>query len=292
VLGVALAACKPAPEPRTPAKASPGTAGSAALPAEPAGPPDPDVAATVARVIGSAHHPQLRWPDIPDVAPTLKLLYDAEPDGLFWFAGRAPYPGLAGAVAGLALADEHGLDHADYDARALAESWAGVRDGTQAAPAQRALLDLGLTASVARLLSAVHVGRVDPATLRWGYDITPKTLDRAAILRELRRGGDLQHVLAYLEPPFAHYARARHALARYKAAAAQRAAPVPALRRPAEGRTGEAVERAGRGSRRASRHSAISRTARAAPRLERRASDLPLVDAVGLQARHGSRRTR
>jgi murein L,D-transpeptidase YcbB/YkuD len=230
VLGVALATCKPAPEPRTPAKASPGTGGGAALPAEPAGPPDPDVAATVTRVIGSAHHPQLRWPDIPDVAPTLKLLYEAEPDGLFWFAGKAPYPGLAGAVAGLAFADEHGLDHADYDARALAERWAGVRDGTQAAPAQRALLDLGLTASLARLLSAVHVGRVDPATLRWGYDITPKALDRAAILRELREGGDIQHALAYLEPPFPHYARARRALARYKAAAAAgEPAPVPEL---------------------------------------------------------------
>ena len=228
VLGIALGACKPAPESRTPPKS--GALGGAVLPAEPAGPPDPDVAATVARVIGSAHHPQLRWPDIPDVAPTLKLLYDAEPDGLFWFAGEAPYPSLAGAVAGLALADEHGLDHADYDALPLAESWAGVRDGTQAAPAQRALFDLALTASVARLLSAVHVGRVDPATLRWGYDIAPKTLDRAAILHELRQGGDIQHVLAYLEPPFAHYARARAALARYKAAAAAgEPAPVPEL---------------------------------------------------------------
>jgi murein L,D-transpeptidase YcbB/YkuD len=83
---------------------------------------------------------------------------------------------------------------------------------------------------VARLVAAVHVGRVDPATLAWGYDISPKQLDRAAILGELRRGGDLRHALAILEPPFPHYARARRALARYKAAAAQgEPEPVPEL---------------------------------------------------------------
>ena len=56
-------------------------------PREPSGPADPDVAATVATVIGSAHHPELTWPLIPDVAPTLREMYAAEPDGLFWFAG-------------------------------------------------------------------------------------------------------------------------------------------------------------------------------------------------------------
>ena len=53
----------------------------------PAGSIDPDVAATLATVIGSAHHPEMKWPDIPDVAPSMKDLYAAEPDGLFWFDG-------------------------------------------------------------------------------------------------------------------------------------------------------------------------------------------------------------
>ena len=88
---------------------------------------DPDVAATVATVIGSAHHPELKWPNIPDVAPTMKDLYATEPDGLFWFDGAAPLPIVPAVVKGLALADEHGLDRADYDADRLAERWKTVR---------------------------------------------------------------------------------------------------------------------------------------------------------------------
>ena len=62
-------------------------------------------------VIGQARHPELKWPDIRDVAPTLKALYDAEPDGLFWFAGAQPYPGVASVVDALPqAASEQGLE--------------------------------------------------------------------------------------------------------------------------------------------------------------------------------------
>jgi murein L,D-transpeptidase YcbB/YkuD len=188
---------------------------------------DPDVAATVATVIGSAHHPELKWPDIPDVAPTMKDVYAAEPDGLFWFSGGVPDPGLGAIVKGLARADEHGLDRADYDADRLAERWKTLRSGADVPPAQRALFDLALTACVSRLLSAVQSGRVDPATLSWGYDVAPRRLDRAAALRDLRQAGDLEQALALREPPFAHYARARRMLARLRAA--KELPPVPAL---------------------------------------------------------------
>ncbi|HET9316277.1 MAG TPA: L,D-transpeptidase family protein [Vicinamibacteria bacterium] len=190
---------------------------------------DPDVAATVTTVVGSAHHPEMKWPDIPDVAPTLKDLYAAEPDGLFWFDGTTPNPRLGALVKGLALADEHGLERADYDADRLAERWSVLRSGAEIAPAQRALFDLALSACLSRLITAVHVGRVDPATLRWGYDIAPKRPDRAAALRELRDTGDLEHALALREPPFTHYARARRVLARYQAASAHEPPAVQAL---------------------------------------------------------------
>ena len=204
------------------------SASPSASPFQAASTADPDVAATEATVIGMAHQPELKWADIPDVAPALKELYAAEPDGLFWFKGSEPDPALAGVVKGLALADEHGLSRADYDADRLQEQWKSVRSG-EVSPAQRALFDLGLTVCVSRLLSAVQLGRVDPATLSWGYDIAPKRLDRAAVVRDLRRTGDLAHALALHEPPFSHYARARRTLARYKAAAAKEPPPVPAL---------------------------------------------------------------
>src|SRR6266850_2377475 len=64
--------------------------------------PDPDVAATVKTVIAAARHPELTWPEIPDVVAILKELYDAEPDRLLWFTGTQPAPGVASVVRGLA----------------------------------------------------------------------------------------------------------------------------------------------------------------------------------------------
>jgi L,D-transpeptidase YcbB len=189
-----------------------------------AGAADRDVTSIVDSVIGSAHHPELRWPDISDVAPTLREVYAAETDGLFWFSWTAPDPSLPAVVRGLALADEQGLGRESFDADRLAKQWQEVRAGATAS--QRALFDLAVTVNVARLVSAVNRGRVDPATLHWGYDMSPRRLDRARVLRELRMVGDLAHVIPGLEPPFPHYARARQILARYRAAAAAGEPPV------------------------------------------------------------------
>ena len=208
---------------RSDPQGSPGPA--AASPHEPAA-ADPDVSATVQTVLRDAYHPELAWPQIPDVVPVLQEIYAAEPDGLFWFAGTRPHPGLAGVVKGLALADEQGLSRADYDADRLQERWKALGPAADAPAAQRALFDLAVTISVARLLSAVHLGRVDPATLSWGYDVVPKGLDRAAALRELREDGDLARAIARYEPPFSHYARAKRTLAHYRLAE-ERGEPPP-----------------------------------------------------------------
>jgi murein L,D-transpeptidase YcbB/YkuD len=189
---------------------------------------DPEVATVVDGMIASAHHPDLRWPDISDVAPTLREVYASEADHLFWFTWNTPDPSLPAMVRGLALADEQGLGSANYDAERLATQWRQV--GSGATPSQRALFDVALTVNVARLLSAVNRGRVDPATLHWGYDVSPRRLDLARALRELRMLGDPAHVLPGLEPPFPHYARARQLLARYRTAAAGgEPPPVPEL---------------------------------------------------------------
>jgi L,D-transpeptidase YcbB len=205
--------------------------GSIATPSRGAGAADndADLASTVTMVLTSARHPEMAWPELPDVAPTLKELYDAEPDHLFWFNGTQPLPGVAGVVRGLAMADEQGLRRADYDADRLLEEWVGLRSGAPVEPAQRALFDLALSANVARLVAAVQHGRVDPATLRWGYATVPRSLDRAKVLRDLRGSGDLGRLLGKLQPPFAHYARAKTTLARYKKMAAAEPPLVPEL---------------------------------------------------------------
>jgi murein L,D-transpeptidase YcbB/YkuD len=192
----------------------------AATPTEPAGPADADVQATVERVLTGGEHPWLKWGEISDVAPTLEGLYENEPDRLLWFAGESPYPGLEGALETLASAGEHGLDPADYDAALLQERWEALKAGPASGP-ERALFDAALSVSVARMLRSARVGRVDPAALHWGYDVRPRPVDVRALLQEVRAGQGLAAALADLEPPLAHYRRAREALAHYRALAAE-----------------------------------------------------------------------
>jgi murein L,D-transpeptidase YcbB/YkuD len=196
------------------------TGTSEALPTEPGGPPNEAIAATVEQVLGAEEHPWLEWSAIPDVVGVLEDLYAAEPDRLLWFAGETPYPGLEGALDALASAGEHGLDPADYDAALLQERWAAMAADSASDP-DRALFDVALSVGVARLLAAARVGRVDPAVLHWGYDVPRKPMDVSALLQKVRGGPGVSAALGELEPPLAHYRRARQALAEYRALASQ-----------------------------------------------------------------------
>jgi murein L,D-transpeptidase YcbB/YkuD len=225
-----LVACRRAEQAPTAGSPPPASARGSLL-AEPAGPPASDVAATIATVLDGARHPSLTWPDIPDVAPALRAIYEDEPDGLFWFAGDPPYPSLGPALEALRQAHAQGLVPGDYDAEALAKAWRAHQSGTPLKGPDKALFDLAVSVGTLRLLSSVQHGRVDPATLRWGYDLRPKRLDPEASLREARTRG-VPAMIDALEPPFSHYDRARKALADYRGrTAAGEPAPVPDLPR-------------------------------------------------------------
>ena len=198
------------------ARETPPVAGrGAAAPRQSAAQLDPDVAFTLEQALSSAEHPELKWGRIPDVAPVLKPLYDAESDRLFWFEGTTPVAKLEGTLAALAAAGEHGLDPADYDAESLAEAWASLKTGIGSG-ADRALLDLGLSVAVARIVKAVSVGRVDPATMYWGYESKAAKVDVAALMRAARDGQGLAATLDEIAPKVTHYTRAKRTLALFR----------------------------------------------------------------------------
>ncbi|MGH9319011.1 MAG: L,D-transpeptidase family protein [Vicinamibacteria bacterium] len=176
----------------------------------------PAVASTIEEVLNTARHPWLRWPDVADVLPSLRNLYGAEADGLFWFSGGQPHAALTEAVDAIAGAEERGLDPADYDAERIGTERKRLQEPAAMDWTERTLFDLAVSIGVLREIQAVHSGRVDPRTLGWGFDVRPKKLDRTALLREAREGGGVTPLLDGLEPSYPHYRRNRKELARYR----------------------------------------------------------------------------
>ncbi|MGD9903652.1 MAG: murein L,D-transpeptidase [Vicinamibacterales bacterium] len=230
VAAFALIGCQETALPTQP-PAVPAPSASPADPVPVAATGDAEIAATIDQVLGAAAHPGLTWGAIPDVAPALKALYEAEADRLLWFDGGRPIAVLAPALAAIAGAADHGLDPADYDATLLAEQWKALESGGGSGP-ELALFDLATSIAAGRMLKAVHVGRVDPATMLWGYDIAAKQFDLVAAFRQAREGRGLGDALEALQPPFPHYRRARRMAAIYRDLATRGEPPmVPALAR-------------------------------------------------------------
>ena len=79
-----------------------------------------------------------------------------------------------------------------------------------------ALFDLAVSVAAARMATAVHKGRVDPATMLWGYDVAARTIDLVAALQAARGDRGLGDALEDLQPPFPHYRRARRMAGIYR----------------------------------------------------------------------------
>jgi murein L,D-transpeptidase YcbB/YkuD len=255
---------------------------------------DPDVTATIERVLASAEHPHLASGSIPDVVPILRPLYGAEPDRLLWFEGMAPVPAVERTLATLAAAGDHGLDPAQYEAAGLNQQWDVIKGKGAAAP-DRALFDVGLSVAAARLLRAVAVGRIDPATMDWGYHVARKSVDHAALLHDVRDGKGLAATLDALQPPVAHYARARATLAVYKAMARSgEPEAVPDLVKPPSVKPGMSWQgttalAAARLRRPRGQHPAARRPALIQRPARRRRQGVPVAPRPGSRWRHRSR---
>jgi murein L,D-transpeptidase YcbB/YkuD len=192
--------------------------------------PRPEVAAAVQALLETGRDPVLSRPDLAPDLPSLKALYAAEPGGLFWFDGTSPRPAVAGCLDTLARTAEIGLPPPEYDAGPLASRWGALGSGPPPSTAELAQIDVGLSAAVMRLLRHVRMGRVDPRTVGFDMDPSPKRLNLPAVLRSVRDGGSCAGAVAAAEPKFAFYTRAVKALADHRALASRgEPPPVPAL---------------------------------------------------------------
>ena len=193
------------------------------------GQPDAEVVTAVDQVLEAGQLDGVKWGDLRDVVADLKTVYADQDDRLVWFDGTKPGAKLEPALAAIAGAGIYGLDPADYDASLLADKWPAMQSRSASAR-DRAAFDLTVSLAAARMIRAVHAGRVDPATMQWNYAAAAKTTDVVGALRKASEDDDLVKVLDSLEPKFNHYQRAKQKLAFYRAASQKGEPPlVPGL---------------------------------------------------------------
>ncbi len=152
----------------------------------------------------------------------VERLYAPDDAPLWLTADARPTARVTEAIAALRGADGRGLDAADYDTTWLGDEairLAAARTTTDAASAR---FDVALSTALVRLLSDLHLGRVDPATLEVDYDRRAKRDELAALVGELRYGTPLGSLADAAEPPFLETRLLERQLARYRALAADR----------------------------------------------------------------------
>jgi len=177
-------------------------------------------AARIAARVASAELPELRWPRFPDQREFLVALYEPRGFAPLWLDAGRPTRSAADATDALLGADALGLSSADYDAIRLEATRQGLTEGALATAATQADFDAALSVNLLRYVSALHVGRVNPKRLSFGFDVHPRQLDLAAALAEAVREERVPELVAAAPPAFTQHRLLVEQLARYRALAA------------------------------------------------------------------------
>lgn len=177
---------------------------------------DSSVAHTLRLLTETAHHPYLTWPDYPNYRDELEGLYEPGGYGLLWFENGKATNQAGEVVEALLEASTHGLNPGDYDAEVLAEHVAALSRDRDPDSSELALVDAALSVGFLRYLSDLHIGRVNPKNLSFGFNIEDKKLDLAAVVKTAIDRDEIYETLARVEPGFPQYDRMRQVLADYR----------------------------------------------------------------------------
>jgi len=192
---------------------------------------DSTVSQTLRLLTETTHHPYLKWPDYPHYQDEMEGLYEPGGYGLLWFEGGRPTPQARSAVDALLGADMHALNPEDYDAARLGELLASIADGMEVDGSELALVDAAISVAFLRFLSDLHVGRVNPENLSFGFNVEDRKLDLATVVQAAIQHDQILETVARVEPKFPQYDRMQEVLAEYRELATRE------LPRPPDGAT-------------------------------------------------------
>lgn len=177
-------------------------------------------AARVEALVAAGSLDDLRWPDFSDYREILITLYEPRAWAPLWLEAGRPTKPAADATHALLGADALGLSAGDYDAVRLDGARQGLASGTVATPDTLARFDVALSVGLLRYVSDLHIGRVNPKRLSFGFDVGPRKYDLAAVVAQAVAGDRIRELVADAPPAFAQHRLLVEELARYRALAA------------------------------------------------------------------------
>jgi murein L,D-transpeptidase YcbB/YkuD len=170
-------------------------------------------------IVAAGRLDDLRWPRFPEYQPALRALYEPRGFAPLWLDAAQPTPQARDAIEELARARERGLDPLDYDAPARVADYERLREADRARPSDLARFEAALSVAMLRYVSALHVGRIHPRRLGFGYDIDPKRYDLAALLANAVAEDRIHAVVRLAEPDFTQNWLLQEQLEKYRALA-------------------------------------------------------------------------
>lgn len=159
-------------------------------------------------------------PDLGAERALLEALYAPATYAPRWLADGRPSARARDAIAVLRAAATRGLDAWTYEGDRLAAEAARLGTARPTTAAALARFDLMLSVGVVRLISDVHLGRVDPRTLHFDYDRRPKQAELAALVAALGTDAPVGTVVDAAAPPYLENLLLERQLARYRQLAA------------------------------------------------------------------------
>ena len=194
---------------------------AASLPSAHTEPPPADSALMLHGLLSSSSLPILRWPDFSDYRTRVEKFYESSGYTFAWTRqGKATQQANA-LIEVLKRADVKGLNSEDYDGPRWTDRIVRLQSAGSA-PNDREIaeFDLALTVCIARYVSDLHLGRVNPGLFPTGYGVGRQEFDLPGFLRErLTHATDVKAVLEGIEPPYDGYRRTLQVLEQYLAMA-------------------------------------------------------------------------
>ena len=176
--------------------------------------PDP-LSAAIEKIVAASNLDGLRWPRFPDYQYILKGLYGPRNYAPLWLEAGRPTKQAHDAIDVLREADKKGLDPRDYDVEFLDGQWRALSAGRGSAE-DLARFDVALSVALVRNISDLHIGKVNPKNLAFGFDIDPKKYDLAELVSGAIRDDRIPQVVAEAEPHFIQNRLLKEQLVRYR----------------------------------------------------------------------------